>query len=109
MLPTKFAYAAEVGDNCAQRIGFTLAVLWGGPTIRGTANMLAVARVRRGRALVCSRTPLRFRLLPTDFLAALLRARVYERRFGVLRFQPTEAGRDRLEGSLKAEVNMLAA
>ena len=52
-----------------------LAVLWEDQPSAALANMLAVARVRRGRALVCSRTPLRFRLLPIDLLAALLRAK----------------------------------
>ena len=43
------------------------------------------------------------------FITCLASGKEFTSDDGVLRFQPTEAGRDELEGSLKAEVNMLAA
>ena len=86
-----------------------LAVLWEDQPSAALANMLAVARVRRGRALVCSRTPLRFRLLPIDLLAALLRAKNLRATTAYCAFSPLRAGRDQLDESLKAEVNLLAA
>ena len=51
-----------------------LAVLWEDQPSTALPNMLAVARVRRAGALVCSRTPLLCHPLPIDLLRVLLRA-----------------------------------
>ena len=86
-----------------------LAVLWEDQPTAALANMLAVARVRRGRRVGLLTDAFALPSFAHRFLSCLASGKEFTSDDGVLRFQPTEAGRDRLEGSLKAEVNMLAA
>jgi maltose alpha-D-glucosyltransferase/alpha-amylase len=86
-----------------------LAVLWEDQPSAVLANMLAVARVRRGSRVGLLTDAFALPSFAHRFLSCLASGKEFTSDDGVLRFQPTEAGRDRLEGSLKAEVNMLAA
>ena len=86
-----------------------LAVLWEDQPSAALANMLAVARVRRGPRVGLLTDAFALPSFAHRFLSCLASGKEFTSDDGVLRFQPTEAGRDRLEGSLKAEVNMLAA
>jgi maltose alpha-D-glucosyltransferase/alpha-amylase len=86
-----------------------LAVLWEDQPSAALANMLAVARVRRGSRVGLLTDAFALPSFAHRFLSCLASGKEFTSDDGVLRFQPTEAGRDRLEGSLKAEVNMLAA
>ena len=86
-----------------------LAVLWEDQPSAALANMLAVARVRRGSRVGLLTDAFALPSFAHRFLSCLVSGKEFTSDDGVLRFQPTEAGRDRLEGSLKAEVNMLAA
>ena len=86
-----------------------LAVLWEDQPSAALANMLAVARVRRGSRVGLLTDAFALPSFAHRFISCLASGKEFTSDDGVLRFQPTEAGRDRLEGSLKAEVNMLAA
>ena len=86
-----------------------LAVLWEDQPSAALANMLAVARVRRGSRVGLLTDAFALPSFAHRFLSCLASGKEFTSDDGVLRFQPTEAGRDRLEGSLKAEVNLLAA
>jgi maltose alpha-D-glucosyltransferase/alpha-amylase len=86
-----------------------LAVLWEDQPSAALANMLAVARVRRGPRVGLLTDAFALPSFARRFLSCLASGKEFTSDDGVLRFQPTEAGRDRLEGSLKAEVNLLAA
>ena len=86
-----------------------LAVLWEDQPSAALANMLAVARVRRGPRVGLLTDAFALPSFAHRFLSCLASGKEFTSDDGVLRFQPTEAGRDRLEGSLKAEVNLLAA
>ena len=86
-----------------------LAVLWEDQPSAALANMLAVARVRRGSRVGLLTDAFALPSFAHRFLSCLASGKEFTSDDGVLRFQPTEAGRDQLEGSLKAEVNMLAA
>ena len=86
-----------------------LAVLWEDQPSAALANMLAVARVRRGRRVGLLTDAFALPSFAHRFVSCLASGKEFTSDDGVLRFQPTEAGRDRLEGSLKAEVNLLAA
>ena len=86
-----------------------LAVLWEDQPSAALANMLAVARVRRGPRVGLLTDAFALPSFAHRFLSCLASGKEFTSDDGVLRFQPTEAGRDQLEGSLKAEVNLLAA
>ncbi len=86
-----------------------LAVLWEDQPSAALANMLAVARARRGPRVGLLTDAFALPSFAHRFLSCLASGKEFTSDDGVLRFQPTEAGRDRLEGSLKAEVNLLAA
>ena len=86
-----------------------LAVLWEDQPSAALANMLAVARVRRGSRVGLLTDAFALPSFAHRFLSCLASGKEFTSDDGVLRFQPTEAGRDQLEGSLKAEVNLLAA
>ena len=86
-----------------------LAVLWEDQPSAALANMLAVARVRRGSRVGLLTDAFALPSFAHRFISCLASGKEFTSDDGVLRFQPTEAGRDRLEGSLKAEVNLLAA
>ena len=86
-----------------------LAVLWEDQPSAALANMLAVARVRRGPRVGLLTDAFALPSFAHRFLSCLASSKEFTSDDGVLRFQPTEAGRDRIEGSLKAEVNLLAA
>jgi len=86
-----------------------LAVLWEDQPSAALANMLAVARVRRGPRVGLLTDAFALPSFAHRFLSCLASGKEFTSDDGVLRFQPTEAGRDRLDESLKAEVNLLAA
>jgi maltose alpha-D-glucosyltransferase/alpha-amylase len=86
-----------------------LAVLWEDQPSAALANMLAVARVRRGPRVGLLTDAFALPSFAHRFLSCLASGKEFASDEGVLRFQPTEAGRDPLEASLKAEVNLLAA
>jgi maltose alpha-D-glucosyltransferase/alpha-amylase len=86
-----------------------LAVLWEDQPSAALANMLAVARVRRGPRVGLLTDAFALPSFAHRFLSCLASGKEFASGEGVLRFQPTEAGRDPLEASLKAEVNLLAA
>ena len=86
-----------------------LAVLWEDQPSAALANMLAVARVRRGPRVGLLTDAFALPSFAHRFLSCLASSKEFTSDDGILRFQPTEAGRDRIEGSLKAEVNLLAA
>ena len=77
---------------------------------RGAPQLLAVARVRRGRTRWPARpTPLRCRILPIDLSLPCFGQRISASDDGVIRFRPTEAGRVSSANVSEAEVNLLAA
>ena len=86
-----------------------LAVLWEDQPSAALANMLAVARVRRGSRVGLLTDAFALPSFAHRFLSCLASGKEFTSDDGVLRFQPTEAGRDQLDESLKAEVNLLAA
>ena len=86
-----------------------LAVLWEDQPSAALANMLAVARARRGPRVGLLTDAFALPSFAHRFLSCLASSKEFTSDDGILRFQPTEAGRDRIEGSLKAEVNLLAA
>ena len=86
-----------------------LAVLWEDQPSTALPNMLAVARVRRGRRVGLLTDAFALPSFAHRFLSCLASGKEFTSDDGVVRFQPTETGRGPLEGSLKAEVNLLAA
>ena len=86
-----------------------LAVLWEDQPSAALANMLAVARVRRGPRVGLLTDAFALPSFAHRFVSCLASGKEFASDEGVLRFQPTETGRDPLEASLKAEVNLLAA
>src|SRR4029077_13036409 len=86
-----------------------LAVLWEDQPSAALAHMLAVARVRRGPRVGLLTDAFALPSFAHRFVSCLASGKEFASDEGVLRFQPTEAGRDPLEASLKAEVNLLAA
>jgi maltose alpha-D-glucosyltransferase / alpha-amylase len=85
-----------------------LAVLWEDEPSAALANMLAVARVRRGPRVGLLTDAFALPSFAHRFVSCLASSKEFASDDDVVRFQATEAGRDRLEGSLKAEVNLLA-
>ena len=86
-----------------------LAVLWEDQPSTALANMLAVARVRRGRRVGLLTDAFALPSFAHRFVSCLASGKEFACDDGVVRFQPTEAGRGQLEASLNAEVNLLAA
>jgi maltose alpha-D-glucosyltransferase/alpha-amylase len=70
--------------------------------------MLAVARVRRGRRVGLLTDAFALPSFAHRFVTCLALGKEFTSDDGVVRFQPTETGRGRLEGILEAEVNLLA-
>jgi len=70
--------------------------------------MLAVARVRRGRRVGLLTDAFALPSFGHRFVACLASGKELASNDGVVRFQPTETGRSRLDAILKAEVNLLA-
>ena len=86
-----------------------LAVLWEDQPSSSLPNMLAVARVRRGRRVGLLTDAFALPSFAHRFVTCLALGKEFASDDGVVRFQPTEAGRGPLVSSLKAEVNFLAA
>jgi maltose alpha-D-glucosyltransferase/alpha-amylase len=86
-----------------------LAVLWEDQPSTALPNMLAVARVRRGRRMGLLTDAFALPSFAHRFVTCLALGKELVSDDGVVRFQPTVTGRGPLEGSLKAEVNLLAA
>jgi maltose alpha-D-glucosyltransferase/alpha-amylase len=86
-----------------------LAVLWEDQPSTALSNMLAVARVRRGRRVGLLTDAFALPSFGHRFVACLASGKELASDDGVVRFQPTETGRSQLDASLKAEVNLLAA
>jgi maltose alpha-D-glucosyltransferase / alpha-amylase len=86
-----------------------LAVLWEDQPSTALPNMLAVARVRRGRRVGLLTDAFALPSIAHRSVMWLASGKEFTSDDGVVRFQPTEAGRAALEASLKAEVNVLAA
>jgi maltose alpha-D-glucosyltransferase / alpha-amylase len=86
-----------------------LAVLWEDQPSTALSNMLAVARVRRGRRVGLLTDAFALPSFGHRFVACLASSKELASDDEVVRFQPTETGRSQLEASLKAEVNLLAA
>jgi maltose alpha-D-glucosyltransferase/alpha-amylase len=86
-----------------------LAVLWEDQPSTALPNMLAVARVRRGRRVGLLTDAFALPSFAHRFVACLALGKEFASDDGVVRFQPTETGRGPLDESLKAEVNLLAA
>jgi maltose alpha-D-glucosyltransferase / alpha-amylase len=86
-----------------------LAVIWEDEPSTALSNMLAVARVRRGRRVGLLTDALALPSFAHRFVTCLASGREFAGDDGVVRFQPTETGRGSLDASLKAEVNVLAA
>ena len=75
-----------------------LAVLWEDQPSAALANMLAVARVRRGPRVGLLTDAFALPSFAHRFLSCLASGKEFTSDDGVLRFQPTEAGRDRTRG-----------
>ena len=86
-----------------------LAVLWEDQPSTALSNMLAVARVRRGRRVGLLTDAFALPSFAHRFVTCLASGKEFASDDGVVRFQPTETGRGPLDASLKAEVNLLAA
>jgi maltose alpha-D-glucosyltransferase / alpha-amylase len=86
-----------------------LAVLWEDQPSTTLPNMLAVARVRRGRRMGLLTDAFALSSFANRFVTCLASAKEFASEDGVVRFQPTEPGRVPLEASLESEVNLLAA
>jgi maltose alpha-D-glucosyltransferase / alpha-amylase len=86
-----------------------LAVLWEDQPSTTLPNMLAVARVRRGRRMGLLTDAFALSSFAHRFVTCLASAKEFASEDGVVRFQPTETGRVPLEASLESEVNLLAA
>ncbi len=86
-----------------------LSILWEDEPSAALPNRLAVARVRRGRRLGLLTDAFALPAFARRFVACLAGGKQFEQADGVLRFQPTEAGRQRLEAAPEAEVNWIAA
>jgi maltose alpha-D-glucosyltransferase/alpha-amylase len=86
-----------------------LAVLWEDQPSTSLPNMLAVARVRRGRRVGLLTDAFALPSFAHRFVTCLALGKEFTSDDGVLRFQSTDTGRGPLEASLKAEVNLLAA
>jgi maltose alpha-D-glucosyltransferase / alpha-amylase len=86
-----------------------LAVLWEDQPSTTLPNMLAVARVRRGRRMGLLTDAFALSSFANRFVTCLASAKEFASEDGVVRFQPTETGRVPLEASLESEVNLLAA
>jgi maltose alpha-D-glucosyltransferase / alpha-amylase len=86
-----------------------LAILWEDQASTLLPNMLAVARVRRGRRVGLLTDAFALPSVAHRLVMCLASAKEFADDHGVVRFQPTEAGRAALEASLKVEVNVLAA
>ena len=86
-----------------------LAVLWEDEPSTALPNMLALARVRRGRRTGLLTDAFALPSFAHRFVTCLASGKEFACDDGVVRFQPTEAGRGPLETTLDAEVNWLAA
>jgi maltose alpha-D-glucosyltransferase/alpha-amylase len=86
-----------------------LAVLWEDQPSTSLPNMLAVARVRRGRRVGLLTDAFALPSFAHRLVTCLALGKEFTSDDGVLRFQSTDTGRGPLEASLKAEVNLLAA
>ena len=86
-----------------------MAVLWEDQPSTALPNMLAVARVRRGRRVGLLTDAFALPSFAHRFVTCLALGKEFASDDGVVRFQPTEIGRGPLDSSLKAEVNFLAA
>ena len=86
-----------------------LAVLWEDEPSTSLPNMLALARVRRGRRTGLLTDAFALPAFAHRFVTCLASGKEFACDDGVVRFQPTEAGRGPLETTLDAEVNWLAA
>ena len=121
---TRVTHLVNIGDD-ADEILFTivevkttggtthwllpLAVLWEDQPSTTLPNMLAVARVRRGRRMGLLTDAFALPSFAQRFVTCLASAKEFASEDGVLRFQPTETGRGPLEASLESEINLLAA
>jgi maltose alpha-D-glucosyltransferase / alpha-amylase len=85
-----------------------LAVLWEDQPSTSLPNMLAVARVRRGRRMGLLTDAFALPSFAHRFVTCLALGKELASDDGVVRFQPTETGRGPLKGILEAEVNLLA-
>jgi maltose alpha-D-glucosyltransferase/alpha-amylase len=100
----------EVKTNGAKtRWLLPLSVLWEDEPSAALPNRLAVARVRRGRRLGLLTDAFALPAFARRFIVCLAAGKKFEYSDGVVRFQPTEAGRKQLEALPDAEVNWLAA
>jgi len=86
-----------------------LAVLWEDEPSTALPNMLALARVRRGRRTGLLTDAFALPSFAHRFVTCLASGKEFACDDGVVRFQPTEAGRGPLETTLDAEVYWLAA
>jgi maltose alpha-D-glucosyltransferase/alpha-amylase len=86
-----------------------LAVLWEDEPSTALPNMLALARVRRGRRTGLLTDAFALPSFAHRFVTCLASGKEFACDDGVVRFQPTEAGRGPLETTIDAEVNWLAA
>jgi maltose alpha-D-glucosyltransferase/alpha-amylase len=85
-----------------------LAVLWEDQPATSLPNMLAVARVRRGRRMGLLTDAFALPSFAHRFVTCLALGKELASDDGVVHFQPTETGRGPLKGILEAEVNLLA-
>jgi maltose alpha-D-glucosyltransferase/alpha-amylase len=86
-----------------------LAVIWEDQSSAALPNMLAVARMRRGRRVGLLTDACALPSFAHRFVTCLASGKEVASDDGPLRFRPTEAGRAPLEASLTAEVNLLGA
>ena len=122
---TRIGYLTNIGDS-AREILLTeievktkggpttnwllpLSILWEDEPSAALPNRLALARVRRGRRLGLLTDAFALPAFARRFVACLAAGKQFEQADGLLRFRPTEAGRQSLEAMPEAEVNWLAA
>ena len=99
----------KTSGNGVSRWLLPLSILWEDEPSAALPHRLALARVRRGRRLGFLTDAFALPSFAYRFVDALARGREFKNPEGVLRFRPTDAGREPLHAAAGQDVNWLSA